>query len=173
MVEGKRVGLKRNNYFENDISDEKYQDASQRISSLFLELLENQFPIDENFTKILFRSPADFANQLNVHVNHLNRVLKETTQKTTSQLIAERILQEAKILLKHSSWSVSEISFALGFTETTYFSHFFKKHAGLSPTKFRHKKPSYMTRKKIKTYLTITKMKKIITGLFLIILSAQ
>jgi len=54
--------------------------------------------------------------------------IKETTQKTTTQLIAERVLQESKILLKHSAWNVSEIAYALGFTEVTHFSNFFKKH---------------------------------------------
>jgi AraC-like DNA-binding protein len=112
--------------------------ASQRISTLFLELLERQFPIDENHQTVNLRSASDFARQLNVHVNHLNRAVKETTEKTTSQLIAERILQEAKIMLKHSAWSVSEISWALGFTEITHFNNFFKKHVQLSPLKFRN-----------------------------------
>jgi AraC family transcriptional regulator, transcriptional activator of pobA len=112
--------------------------ASQRISMLFLELLERQFPIDENHPSIHLRSASDFASQLNVHVNHLNRAVKDTIEKTTSQIIAERILQEAKILLKHSQWNVSEIANALGFTETTHFNNFFKKHVQLSPLKFRH-----------------------------------
>ncbi len=112
--------------------------ASQRISNLFLELLERQFPIDENHKEIQLRSASDFAAQLNVHVNHLNRAVKETTDKTTSQIVAERILQESKILLKHSPWNVSEIAFALGFTETTHFNNFFKKHVQLSPLKFRN-----------------------------------
>jgi AraC family transcriptional activator of pobA len=112
--------------------------ASHRISSLFVELLERQFPIDVTHQKINLRTASDFANQLNIHVNHLNRAVKETTQKTTSQLIGERVLQEAKILLKHSAWNVSEIAYALGFTEVTHFNNFFKKHAGLSPLKFRN-----------------------------------
>jgi len=112
--------------------------ASQRISNLFLELLERQFPVDENHTAVALRSASDFAKQLNVHVNHLNRAIKETTDKTTSQIIAERVLQEAKILLKHSPWNVSEISHSLGFTETTHFNNFFKKHVLLSPLKFRN-----------------------------------
>ena len=107
--------------------------ASQRIATLFLELLERQFPID-----VHFRSASDFAKQLNVHVNPLNRAVKDITEKTTSQLIAERVLQEAKILLKHSSWNVSEIAYALGFTEVTHFNNFFKKHMELSPLKFRN-----------------------------------
>ncbi len=112
--------------------------AAQRISTLFLELLERQFPIEEDHPKVSLRSPSDFAQQLNVHVNHLNRAVKETTEKTTSQIIAERILQEAKILLKHSQWNVSEIAFALGFTEVTHFNNFFKKQVGTSPGKFRN-----------------------------------
>lgn len=111
--------------------------AAQRISTLFLELVERQFPIDENHPSVKLRSASDFANQLNVHVNHLNRAVKETTEKTTSQIIAERILQESKILLKHSQWNVSEVAYALGFTEVTHFNNFFKKHTQTSPSKFR------------------------------------
>jgi AraC family transcriptional activator of pobA len=118
--------------------DEQPINASKRISTLFLELLERQFPIDENHQTVQFRSASDFAAQLNVHVNHLNRAVKDTTEKTTSQLIAERILQEAKILMKHSNWSVSEVAYALGFTEVTHFNNFFKKHVQLSPLKFRN-----------------------------------
>ncbi len=112
--------------------------ASQRISKLFLELLERQFPIDDNHRELQLRYASDFAEQLNVHVNHLNRALKETTEKTTSQLLGERLLREAKILLKHSAWNVSEIAYALGFTEVTHFNNFFKKHVEISPLKFRN-----------------------------------
>lgn len=112
--------------------------ASQRVSTLFLDLLERQFPIDDTHQKLTLRSASDFANQLNVHVNHLNRAVKETTEKTTTQIIADRILQETKILLKHNSWSVAEIAYALGFTEATHFNNFFKKHLKLSPLKFRN-----------------------------------
>ena len=112
--------------------------ASRRISTLFLELLERQFPVDENHQKINLRSASDFAEQLNVHVNHLNRALKETTNKTTSQIITGRVLQESKILLKHSKWNVSEIAYALGFAEVTHFNNFFKKHVQLSPLKYRN-----------------------------------
>lgn len=111
--------------------------ASHRISGLFLELLERQFPIDENHPFLKLRSASDFAGQLNIHVNHLNRVVREHLQKTTTQVIAERVLQEAKILLRHTRWSVAEIAYALGFTEATHFNNFFKKHMETTPTQFR------------------------------------
>lgn len=111
--------------------------SSQRISALFLELLERQFPIDDQHPTVELRSASDFADQLNIHVNHLNRSVKESLEKTTTQVIADRILQEAKILLRHSQWNVAEIAFALGFTEPTHFNNFFKKHTGVNPTQFR------------------------------------
>jgi AraC family transcriptional regulator, transcriptional activator of pobA len=122
------------------LSQKKFINASQRITTLFLELLERQFPIDEVHQKISLKTANAFAKQLNVHVNHLNKALKEITLKSTSQIIAERVLQEAKILLKHSAWNVAEIAFALGFTEVTHFNNFFKKHVQISPLKYRNNK---------------------------------
>lgn len=112
--------------------------ASQRIVALFPDLLERQFPIDDPRQTIKLRTASDFANQLDIHVNHLNRATKEAMHKTTTQLIAERLMHEAKILLKYSTWTIAEIAYALGFTEVTYFNSFFKKHLGVSPGEFRH-----------------------------------
>lgn len=112
--------------------------AAQRILALFLDLLERQFPVEERHKELNLRTASDFANQLNVHVNHLNRAIRETTNKTTSQIIAERLLKEAKTLLRQTSWSIFEIAYVLGFSEATNFNNFFKKHAQLSPSKFRN-----------------------------------
>ena len=121
------------------VAEEKHAaNASQRISALFLELLERQFPIDDQHPSIELRAASEFADQLNVHVNHLNRAVKENLDKTTTQVIAERVVQEAKILLRHSRWGVAEIAYALGFSEATHFNNFFKKHTGSSPKKFRN-----------------------------------
>jgi AraC-like DNA-binding protein len=120
-----------------EVQSAQHGNAALRIASIFLELLERQFPIDENHTLVQLRTPSAFAEQLNVHVNHLNRAVKEMTGKTTTQLISDRLIQEAKILLRQSRWNVSEIAFALGFTEVTHFNNFFKKQLNLSPTQFR------------------------------------
>lgn len=114
-----------------------HPNASHRIATLFFELLERQFPIDENHTTVSLRSASDFAEHLNIHVNHLNRALKQVVNKTTTQVIADRILQESKILLRQSTWNVSEIAYSLGFSEVTHFNNFFKKYQKISPTQFR------------------------------------
>jgi len=112
--------------------------ASSRISSLFIELLERQFPIENNAQVIQIKAASEFAKRLGVHINHLNKVLKETTGKSTTEIINGRIAEEAKILLKQTQLNVSEIAFALGFDEVSHFSNFFKKHTAYSPLQYRN-----------------------------------
>ncbi|QIH34424.1 AraC family transcriptional regulator [Sphingobacterium sp. DR205] len=111
--------------------------AAKRLTTLFLDLLENQFPIQNTMDGLRLRSASEFADQMAVHVNHLNKSVKDTTQKTTSDLISDRILREAKIMLKHSSWAISEIAYSLGFEGPSHFSTFFKKRQHISPSQFR------------------------------------
>lgn len=111
--------------------------ASKRVSTQFLELLERQFPIDDIKQNLTLRSANEYANRLNVHVNYLNRAVKSITGQTTTQLITQRVLQEAKLLLKNTSWNISEVAYALGFSELSHFNNFFKKHLQSSPLKFR------------------------------------
>nr|WP_293837145.1 AraC family transcriptional regulator [uncultured Arsenicibacter sp.] len=111
--------------------------ASARISSLFVELLERQFPIESTRQQLGLRTAKDYAERLSVHVNHLNKVLKENTGKTTTEIIGSRIVQEAKILLRQTDWTISEISYSLGFEEVAHFSNFFRKQTTLSPVAFR------------------------------------
>ncbi|MFW0717430.1 helix-turn-helix domain-containing protein [Pedobacter sp. N23S346] len=67
----------------------------------------------------------------------MNRQVKLSKGRTVSEIIAARIVQEAKILLKLTNWHIAEISFALGFVEPSHFNLFFKKHANTSPTDYR------------------------------------
>jgi AraC-like DNA-binding protein len=115
----------------------KHPDAKSRITSIFTELLERQFPIESPSQRFTLRSAKDFADQLAVHVNHLNRAIKETTGKTTTEHISERLVSEAKALLKHTNWNVSEISYCLGFEEPAHFNNFFRKQTSQTPSSFR------------------------------------
>ena len=113
------------------------QNASERISSLFIELLERQFPLESPHQKLGLRTAKDYADRLAVHVNHLNKVLKEATGSTTTEIISNRVTQEAKILLKQTHWSVSEIAYTLGFDDLANFSNYFKKQTSFTPLAFR------------------------------------
>jgi len=111
--------------------------AAARITNGFFDLLEQQFPIDTTETELQLKTANDFSEKLNVHVNHLNRALKEVTGKTTTEHIAARIVKEAMALLRHSDWNISQIAYGLGFEYPAYFNIFFKKHTGLTPLEAR------------------------------------
>jgi AraC family transcriptional activator of pobA len=115
----------------------QHPDAASRIVSLFQRLLERQFPIDSPEHGLKLRTPSDFAHQLSVHVNHLNRAVRKLTGKPTSAHIAGRIVSEARALLQHTSWSTAEIAYGLGFAYPTYFNNFFKKQTGTTPSALR------------------------------------
>ena len=67
---------------------------------------------------------------------HLNRICKECLNKTTSDLIMDRIMLEAKRMLVHSTKSVPEIAEQLGYLDSSYFSRLFKKKCGKTPIEF-------------------------------------
>jgi AraC family transcriptional activator of pobA len=111
--------------------------APARLTSRFVELLEQQFPLENPQQQLRLRTPTDYADRLAVHVNHLNKVLKETTGRTTTALIMGRIAQEAQALLRQTHWTMAEIADSLGFTDVAHFAHFFKRQAAVAPGAYR------------------------------------
>lgn len=115
----------------------EHKNAAVRITAVFLELLERQFPLEDPNRPLELKTAKDFANQLAVHVNHLNSSVKEVTGKPTTAHIADRIISEAKALLQHTDWNIADIAYALGFAYPTYFNNFFKKKTGHIPKSIR------------------------------------
>jgi AraC family transcriptional activator of pobA len=114
-------------------NNSQQKNAVVRISSVFLELLERQFPIESIQQPLQLRTAQDFAKHLSVHVNYLNSAVKKVTGKTTTTHISDRIITEAKALLQHTDWNIADIAYALGFEYPTYFNNFFKKKTGYIP----------------------------------------
>ncbi len=118
----------------------KQKNAATRMTFLFMELLEKQFPVESSADPLQLRTAQDFAESLAVHVNYLNRSVKEITGKPISIHIAERIASEAKALLQHTNWSVADIAYALGFDYPSYFNNYFKRITAVTPNAFRKSK---------------------------------
>ena len=116
------------------------KNGAERLTNVFMELLERQFPVESPDRPLQLRTAKDYAKDLSVHVNYLNRAVKEVTGKTTTTHISERITNEAKAILQNTDWNVSEIAYALGFEYPTYFNNFFKKQTGTSPSSVRLEK---------------------------------
>ncbi len=107
--------------------------AAARLATRFLDLLEQQFPLESPEQTLELKTAQEFADRLAVHVNHLNKAVKEVTGKPTSAHLTSRLTDEAKALLQHTTWSVAEIAYCLGFAYPTYFNNFFKKQTGTTP----------------------------------------
>ena len=116
---------------------DQHKNAAARLTSVFLELLERQFPIETAENPLRLKTAQDYANVLHVHVNYLNRAVKEVTDKSTTTHITERIISEAKALLRHTAWNISDIAYALGFEYATYFNNYFKRLTGTNPKALR------------------------------------
>ncbi|MES1224222.1 MAG: helix-turn-helix domain-containing protein [Bacteroidota bacterium] len=80
----------------------------------------------------------DYAGQLCVTPNHLNRIVKKVTGFTASHHIQQQIILEAKRKAIYSSVSMKEIAYSLGFDNIGHFSRFFKNNCGMSFTDFKN-----------------------------------
>lgn len=83
------------------------------------------------------KKASDYAKMLHVTPHHLNLIAKKITAKTTTQLIRERSILEAKRLLTFSQNSISEIANELGYFDLSYFAKVFKQQTQVSPVQFR------------------------------------
>ncbi len=81
--------------------------------------------------------PAAYAPLLGVTPNHLNDTVRSQSGQSAGSVIRERQVLEAKRLLLHSAWSVSEVAYHLGFKDPSYFSRFLARYTGGSPGAFR------------------------------------
>jgi AraC family transcriptional activator of pobA len=86
------------------------------------------------------KAPSFYASQLHITLKHLNRICNEILKKTTTQVITDRIILEAKRMLMDKKRTVNEIATALGFDDYSYFVRLFKKHTAMTPTAFRDSK---------------------------------
>jgi AraC-like DNA-binding protein len=92
--------------------------------------------IEQHFQR--YNRVAEYARILNISAAHLNELAKAHTGFKASELIRQRIVQEAKRLLRHSALPVSEIASKLGFSEPGNFSRFFYQHTSCSPVQYRN-----------------------------------
>ncbi|WP_026953611.1 AraC family transcriptional regulator [Algoriphagus vanfongensis] len=93
--------------------------------------------INEHFTHL--KNVQDYADLMKIPVRKLNSICKATLNTNAREIIKERILIEAKNSLTHTSSQVSEIAYALNFTDSSNFVKFFKQQTNLTPLEYRSK----------------------------------
>lgn len=101
-----------------------------------LEFYKFKDLLEENFAKNT--SVQEYAEALHISSKTLSTITKSMVNKVPSQLIAERIVLEAKRLLRFTTLQTSEIAFQLGFDDASYFVKYFKRHVGNTPSNYRN-----------------------------------
>jgi AraC family transcriptional activator of pobA len=140
----------------------KYPKLCSLINLIYIELKRSYNPIQasnilnqhyldkiktfEALVNIHFKtekSPKAYAAMMHITAKHLNRIAKESLNKTTSDIITDRIVLEAKRLLVQAHLSVAQIANELGYLDNAYFSRLFRKKCNETPLAFLSKKSKF------------------------------
>lgn len=121
------VWLRRQTLLEEHAPERR--DAAQRLSNAFCMALAAQYRSGAGM--------AEYAAQLGVTPTHLTRAVKRATGKTAANLMAERVLYEARTLLFETREPAQQIAKYLGFGSAAYFTRFMRQHTGQVPSQLR------------------------------------
>lgn len=107
-------------------------DHKKEIAEKFSELVNQHYK--------QFKTTAPYAEMLNLTPNYLNTLIKDQLALSAGRFIKNRVILEAERLLLHTTLSVTEISYELGFTDNSHFGKYFKSVNHMSPQLYRNQK---------------------------------
>ncbi len=117
-------------WFDADTSERRLaDDADVQLHRRFARQLEADFASHHD--------AAHYADALGVPGPVLSRTLSSLTGQSTKELVTDRVMREARRLLRYSDLTIGEISYRVGFHDQLYFSRAFKRHAGRPPQAYR------------------------------------
>lgn len=107
-------------------------EVSPRVRELFNRFMLN---LEAHFKET--HTVADYAAMLNISTKYLNVVVKRMTTLPTKVIINHFLTLQIKLSLRRSAKSVRQLAYEYHFEDDAFFCHFFKKHTGTSPHKYR------------------------------------
>jgi len=122
-----------NRYYNRQFITRKV--VSNDLLSRFERILKTHI---DNEIKAELPTASALAAELNMSSKYLSDCLRQLTGQTTKQLIHEKLVEQAKMLLSTTELSVSEIAYRLGFEYSQSFSKLFKNKTNQTPVEFRH-----------------------------------
>lgn len=120
--------------FSNDcVSGERAAEPVVQINQSTISQIISE--LQEHYTDNITLS--SFSEDYGISVSHLSKLLKEEMGISFSEYITSRRIQKAKELLKDETLSIDAIAEMVGYNDYFYFIKVFKKHTGISPSKYR------------------------------------
>ncbi len=110
-------------------ADAKKPAAAARLAARYTALLEREFRSGKGV--------GEYARALGVTPTHLTRVCNQSCGRSASDLLHDRVIFEARLLLSETRMPISQVSQALGFTSAAYFTRAFQHRTGKTPSAFR------------------------------------
>lgn len=129
-----QIRLKNDLYVQTKVAEFKQQFTLEQEDKQFLERVKKI--IEENLTNNDF-DIEEIARQLGMSRSAFFKKLKATTDNSPSEFVKNYKLAKAVDLLQHSNISVTDVAFACGFTDVSYFGKCFRKKYGMSPKEYR------------------------------------
>lgn len=146
-----KINLK-NHYFHNELIQNAFMGFLLDMANLFMKKnqhltkpsLSRKEELMTKFLELLIENCREhhtvsfYAEKLFITPQYLSLILKDLSGKSTNSWIDETLIMEAKTMLKAPDATVQQVSDALCFSDQSTFGKFFKKHTGISPSKYRH-----------------------------------
>ncbi|WP_347310120.1 AraC family transcriptional regulator [Defluviimonas sp. SAOS-178_SWC] len=123
------LGVWLERHVDADGAGAKKSDAARRLAARYSALLESEFRSGKGV--------AEYARALGVTPTHLTRVCNQTCGRSASDILHDRVIFEARVLLAETGMPIARISEALGFTSAAYFTRAFQHRTGKTPSAFR------------------------------------
>ena len=114
-----------------------HRDNDLTLVSRFKTLVETSFYPNQHFEHGEPHKVQFYADQLHLHPNHLNAVVKRIASQSASEIIYKHMVALAKSKLRQTNKSIKEIAFDLYYNYPNHFANFFKKQTGMTPNAFR------------------------------------
>ena len=103
------------------------------LTTEFLDLLDQHIDdIVNGRTNYIFKI-KDFAEQLSLNARHFSNVIKLVTKRSPVDLLEERLVAEAELMLSQSDLAIAEIANKLTFQDPETFEKLFKRVSGKQP----------------------------------------
>jgi len=112
-------------------SEDKKKSHQEILVEKFLSLVQTHYNQE--------RGLDFYADELCLTPKHLSKVIKDVTGKSASDCIDDRVILEAKALLKSTNMTVQQISDELNFSDQSFFGKYFKRIVGMSPREYKGK----------------------------------